>query len=119
MPSYSDRTPSRVDLSRPTESTRRHLYELVVHVYFHPTPLEVEQARQDPGNHWVPDYGPDAARLHVFYAFGRWFAVWEALEEKKEAAADPSLPAWRRWSVVRIVENADPSSEMGVTFLEV
>ncbi|HYG61504.1 MAG TPA: hypothetical protein VEL74_02900 [Thermoanaerobaculia bacterium] len=118
MPSFSDRTPSRVDLSRPTESTRRHLYELVVHVYFHPTPLEVEQARQDPGNHWVPDYGPDEARLHVFYAYGRWFAAWEALEERKEAAAE-SLPAWRRWSVVRIVEDADPSSGTGVTFLEV
>ena len=69
MPSLDDRTPSRVDLSRPTESTRRVLFELVVHVYFHPTPLEVEQARQDPGNHWVPDYAPDEARLQVFYAW--------------------------------------------------
>jgi hypothetical protein len=106
-----------VDLSRPTESTRRHLYELVVHVYFHPTSEEVENARQDPGNHWVPDYGPDEARLHVFYAYGRWFAVWEALEETPETAA--GLPEWRRWSVVRIVEDRDPSSETGVTFLEV
>jgi hypothetical protein len=114
MPSFSDRTPSRVDLSRPTETTRRHLYELVVHVYFHPTPLEVEKARQDPGNHWVPDYGPDAARLHVFYVYGRWFAVWKALEEK-----EAGLPEWRRWSVVRIVEDRDPSSATGVTFLEV
>ncbi|HYG63934.1 MAG TPA: hypothetical protein VEL74_15255 [Thermoanaerobaculia bacterium] len=119
MPSHGDRTPNGVDLSRPTESTRRHLYELVVHVYFHPTPEEVEKAQSDPGNHWVPDYGPDEARLHVFYAYGRWFASWEALEEKKGAAADPSLPEWRRWSVVRIVEDADPSSATGVTFLEV
>jgi len=36
MPSYSDRTPSRVDLSRPTEATRSVLHELVVRVYFHP-----------------------------------------------------------------------------------
>ncbi|HYG64000.1 MAG TPA: hypothetical protein VEL74_15600 [Thermoanaerobaculia bacterium] len=116
MPSFGDRTPSGVDLSRPTESTRRHLYELVVRVYFQPTPEEVEQARQDPGNHWVPDYGPDEARLHVFFVYGRWFAVWEALEEKKETGP---LPEWRRWSVVRIVEDADPSSATGVTFLEV
>jgi hypothetical protein len=115
MPSSDDRTPKGVDLSRPTESTRRVLYELVVHVYFHPTPEEVEQARQDPGNHWVPDYGPDEARLHVFYAYGRWFAAWQA-EERKETGP---LPEWRRWSVVRIAEDRDPSSETGVTFLEV
>ncbi|HYG62367.1 MAG TPA: hypothetical protein VEL74_07285 [Thermoanaerobaculia bacterium] len=29
------------------------------------------------------------------------------------------LPEWRRWSVVRIVEDRDPSSATGVTFLEV
>ena len=119
MPDHGDRTPSRVDLSRPTEATRRVLYELVVHVYFHPTPDEVEKARTDPGNHWVPDYGPGEARLHVFYAYGRWFAVWEAREEKKETDTQMPLPEWRRWSVVRIVEDRDPSSQTGVTFLEV
>jgi hypothetical protein len=113
MPDQEDRTPKGVDLSHPTEATRRHLYELVVHVYFHPTPEEVEKAAADPGNHWVPDYGPDEARLHVFYAYHRWFAAWEALEEKG------ATPAWRRWAVVRIVEDPDPSSETGVTFLEV
>ena len=119
MPSHDDRTPKGVDLSHPTESTRRHLYELVVHVYFHPTPEEIEKAAVDPGNHWVPDYGPDEARLHVFYVYGRWFAAWEALEEKREADTQPPLPEWRRWSVVRIVEDRDPSSATGVTFLEV
>ena len=117
MPSSDDRTPSRVDLSRPTEFTRRVLFELVVHVYFQPTSLEVEQARQDPGNHWVPDYGPDAARLHVVYVYGRWLATWQALEETSETAA--GLPEWRRWSVVRIVEDRDPANPTGVTFLEV
>jgi hypothetical protein len=115
MPSHSDRTPKGVDLSRPTESTRRHLYELVVRVHFNPSPEEVEQAAQDPGNHWVPDYGPEQACLNVFFLHGRWFAVWEALEEKD---AD-TLPPWRRWMMVRIVEDPDPSSETGVTFLEV
>jgi hypothetical protein len=35
--------------------------------------------------------------------------------EEKEAG----LPEWRRWSVVRIVEDREPSNPTGVTFLEV
>lgn len=48
MPDQEDRTPKGVDLSHPTETTRRRLYELVVHVYFQPTPEEVEKAAADP-----------------------------------------------------------------------
>ena len=114
MPSHSDRTPSGVDLSRPTESTRRALYDLVVRIHFTPTPEEIQMAKEDPGNHWIPDYGPDAAELTVWYDRGRWYASWLSLEEEP----DPRAP-WRLWSVVRIVEDADPSNPAGVAFLEV
>ena len=114
MHDHNDRTPKGVDLSRPTESTRRTLYDLVVRIHFHPTPEEIQQAQADPGNHWIPDYGPEAAELTVWYDRGRWYAAWKSQEEK----ADPRAP-WRSWSVVRIVEDADPSNETGVSFLEV
>ncbi len=59
----------------------------------------------------MPDYGPDAAGLTVFHAFGRWLTVWRNREEPAEA------PEERRWTVLRI--NPDPDGPAGLAFLEV
>jgi hypothetical protein len=113
MPTLAHDTPRpSIDLTQVNESTRRALYEATVANYFSPTPEEVRQAAADPEDHWVPDYGPDAAGLVVVWALGRWFAVWRCLEESEEA------PAELQWSVVRIVPAADGGRDK-VTFLEV
>ncbi len=101
-----------IDLSQVTESTRRALYDATVENYFSPTPEEVRQAAEDPEDHWVPDYSSDAAGLTVVWALGRWFAAWRCLEEPEET------PAELRWSVVRIVSDADGGRD-SLTFLEV
>ena len=101
-----------IDLTQVAESTRRALYDAVVDVHFSPTPAEVRQAAEDPDNFWVPDYGPDEAGLTVFYACGRWFAVWRSLEEPEDA------PEEMRWTVLRI--GFDGDAEPGaLTFSEV
>ena len=113
MLTRKDDTPRpSIDLTRIAESTRRALYDAVVEVHFSPTSAEVRQAAEDPDNFWVPDYGPDEAGLTVFYACGRWFAVWRCLEELPEA------PEEMRWSVLRI--GSDPEGGFGgLTFSEV
>ena len=75
-----DRTPNTDPLEN-TEATRRELYDAVVEVHFQPSPEEVQRAKEDPENHWVPDYTPDQAGLTVIRIFGRWFAVWRSLEQ--------------------------------------
>ena len=55
---------------------------------------------------------PDAGDLAVFYAWGRWFAVWQDLAE-----AARNLPRSRVWQVVRL--SADPSAPEGVMLHEV
>src|SRR4029077_10464294 len=94
-----DRTPQPVVPS--TEATRRELYDEVVAVHFNPSPEEVQRAAEDPENHWVPDYGPEAAGLAVFRVFGRFFAVWRSLE------VEADQPEELRWTVLRIL----PASE--------
>lgn len=117
MHDRKDGTPSGDDRNRTldtldaTEATRRVLYDEVVRVHFEPTAEEVQKAAEDPENHWVPDYGPDAAGLTVVRAYGRWFAIWRSLEEKDG-------PEERLWTVLRIVP--DPEGPPGaVQFLEV
>ncbi|HET9225185.1 MAG TPA: hypothetical protein VFR31_00845 [Thermoanaerobaculia bacterium] len=45
----------------------------------------------------------DAEDLVIYYAWGRWFAVWRDLEEEAH-----ELPASRVWQVVRVAY--DPSA---------
>jgi hypothetical protein len=112
MPEQENRTPTpSIDLGRVTEETRRALYDAVVAVHFTPTYDELQGAVRDPDNHWVPAYGPDEARLAVFYLYGRWVAVWRALDEPEDA------PEEQRWTVLRIGPSGDGSG--GVIFFEV
>jgi hypothetical protein len=108
-----DRTPNTpaTDPLGTSEATRRELYDAVVKVHFQPTAEEVQRAKEDPENHWIPDYTPDQAGLIVFRIFGRWFAVWRSLEEKEVLEA-------LRWTVLRIVP-APAGSPHPVEFLEV
>ena len=99
-----------IDLNQVTESTRRALYDAVVDVHFSYTPDEVRLAAEDPDNYWIPEYGPDEAGLTVFWALGRWFAVWRCLEEPEDA------PEEQRWMVVRITPDDGPG---GLSFPEV
>lgn len=93
-----------VELSRYSETTRRALYDVVVEVFFTPTPEEVAAAAADPENHYVPTYTAEEAGLRVDYVAGRWFAVWKALEAGPELAAD------QRYRMVRIdVGGASPA----------
>ncbi|HVR97371.1 MAG TPA: hypothetical protein VMW27_12200 [Thermoanaerobaculia bacterium] len=112
MPTQRHDTPRpSIDLTQVTEATRRALYDAVVDVHFSYTPSEVQQAAEDPENHWAPDYGPDETGLTVVWALGRWFAVWRCLDESEGA------PEEQRWSVVRITSDRDGPS--GLSFLEV
>jgi len=111
-----DRTPQPAVPSTPsTEATRRELYDEVVAVHFNPSAEEVRRAAEDPENHWVPDYGPEAAGLTVFKVFGRYFAVWRSLE----VGADQ--PEALRWTVLRILPASEgpDGSPAPVQFLEV
>jgi hypothetical protein len=96
-------TPSSepVDLTQPTETTRRALYDAAVETHFTPTPEEQEKAKADPDNHWVPPYTPEQAELAVHHLYGRWFVVWRSLEEEGE-----TLPE-RRWTVLRVIRDAE------------
>jgi hypothetical protein len=109
MPGCCHDTPRPpLDLTQVTESTRRALYDAVVAIHFSPSEEEIEEARADPENHWIPEYGPDEAGLTVFHAFGRWFTVWRVREEPDDA------PVEQRWSVLRIVPN--PGGPFGLSF---
>ena len=89
-----------LDLSRPTEATRRAVYDRVADLVWIPDPRD-EHRRSDT---------PDEAGLFVFHVFGRWFAVWRNRDE-------PHLPEHQRTEVVRI--QADPDSPFGVVLVEV
>lgn len=95
------------DLSRYTEATRRTLYDRVAQLQFGPP----DPGTVEPGDVWVPTYGPDDAGLTVFHVFGRWFATWTDLD------AFPELPEDRRVELVRI--QADPDSSNGIRLYEV
>jgi len=74
-------TPSELDLTRFSESTRRRLYDRIVEIQF--------AGREDA-------HAPDDSGLQVVFLAGRWFAAWTDLEE----------PLWRplplRLRIVRV-----------------
>ena len=74
-------TPSALDLTRFSESTRRRLYERIVEIQF----AGEGDAR-----------APDDSGLQVVYFAGRWFATW----------TDVAEPLWRpvplRMRIVRV-----------------
>lgn len=88
-----------------SEGLRRLLYDAVARIVLAPEPGE-------PGLTLVPQAGADAGNLAIFYAWGRWFAVWRDLAEDEGA-----LPVSRIWQVVRL--SADPSTPDGVLLHEV
>lgn len=88
-----------------SEGLRRLLYDAVARIVLTPEPGE-------PGLIVVPDADADAGNLAIFYAWGRWFAVWRDLAED-----DVTLPVSRIWQVVRLA--ADPSSPDGIILHEV
>lgn len=89
-----------LDLTRPTEATRRTVYDRVAELVWTPDPQD-EHLRTDT---------PDEAGLFVFHVFGRWFAVWSNRDESE-------LPEHQRTEVVRV--QSDPGSPFGVVLMEV
>ncbi len=88
-----------------SEGLRRLLYDAVARIVLAPDSGE-------PGLVMVSHTGADAGNLAVFYAWGRWFAVWRDFGEDVSV-----LPASRIWQVVRLA--ADPSSPDGIVLHEV
>jgi hypothetical protein len=99
-----DGTLREIDLDSDTEHVRRKLYDRVVLMQFSP----IEGA--GPDEYAGPDYTADDARLKVFYAFGRWFATWTAMDER-------GLRTDQQQELVRL--EADPSSRFGLMMHEV
>jgi hypothetical protein len=58
--------------------------------------------------HPAPTYSPDESQLTIFYAWGRWFAVWRDFD----ADGEDHLPFYRRWEVLRL--RSDPSRPEGI-----
>ena len=84
-----------------SEGLRRLLYDAVARIVLTP----------DSGEPGLIPY-PDAGGLAIFYAWGRWFAVWRDFGEDTG-----DLPLSRVWQVVRL--SADPSTPDGVLLHEV
>lgn len=84
-----------------SEGLRRVLYDAVARIVLTP----------DSGEPGLIPY-PESGNLAVFYAWGRWFAVWRDFGEDVSV-----LPASRIWQVVRLA--ADPSSPDGIMMHEV
>lgn len=80
-----------------SEDLRRLLYDAVARVVLPPTPGELR---------------PDVGDLAVFYAWGRWFAVWRDLADDAGM-----LPLSRVWQVVRV--SSDPHMPDGIMLHEV
>ena len=88
-----------LDLTRPTEATRRQVYDRVADLVW------------DPGDEQPRTDTPDSAGLTVFHVFGRWFAVWTNRDEPEE------LPEHQRIELVRV--QADPGSVFEIVLAEV
>ena len=84
-------TPSELDLTRFSESTRRRLYDRIVEIQF------AEEGVA---------HTPDDSTLQVVYFAGRWFATWTDLAE----------PAWRplplRMRIVRVGQGPGQDVEL-------
>ena len=88
-----------------SEGLRRQLYDAVARIVLAPDSGE-------PGLVVYRDAGAPAGDLAIFYAWGRWFAVW-----RDQAEDEGTLPLSRIWQVVRLA--ADPSSPDGIVLHEV
>ena len=88
MPDRRKSTPPHPDLTRPTETARRWLYDTVERIVFHPEEVDPEC---DP-----PPYTAEDAGLAVLFLAGRWLATWEQLE------VPTFRPAGLRIALVRI-----------------
>lgn len=97
-----------IDNAPYSEGLRRILYDAVVRTLFAPSPLKDQLLAED-----VPTYSPEDAGLVVFWAWGRWFAVWYDLDTEDEQ----QLPLSRKWQVVRI--QSDPTTPDGIQLHEV
>lgn len=95
--------PPDLDLAPYSEELRRVLYDKVARIVLAPE-------MRDPGVVY-----PDAEDLIVFYAWGRWFAVWKDLDE--EAEEEGPVPPSRVWQVVRV--SSDPKQPNGIMLHEV
>jgi hypothetical protein len=84
-------TPSGLDLTRFSESTRRTLYEWIAGLEF---------------AKWKEAPAPDDSGLQVVYFAGRWFATWTDLEE----------PIWQptslRVRILRVGTGSDQTVEL-------
>jgi hypothetical protein len=84
-------TPSGLDLTRFSESTRRTLYDWIAGVQF----TDGKDA-----------HAPDDSGLQVVYFAGRWFATWTDLDE----------PLWRptplRMRILRVGTASDQTVEL-------
>ena len=116
-PSENDRDLDPQPAGKGVEAIRRELYDAVVTVHFQPSPEEVQRAKEDPDNHWVPDYTPEQAGLTVHRFCGRWIAVWRSLEVEEEEASHGSEALL--WTVLRIVPDPEGGATPAVQFLEI
>jgi hypothetical protein len=89
--------PPPLDLDAYSETKRRALYDLTVAIYF--------ASAEDP----LP-YSPEDAGLVVFWAFDRWYAVWQPVPDPEEGFLPPAF----RWTVLRIT--TEPEAPLGVMF---
>jgi hypothetical protein len=87
--------PPPIDLSSPTEATRRALYDAVVQVHFSPTQDEIAHARRN--DEWYQKFTAEECELAIVYVLGRWIAYWRVWEPEMEDA-----PEDQQWDVVRI-----------------
>ena len=84
-----------------SEGLRRLLYDAVARIVLSP----------DSGEPGLIRY-PDAGGLAIFYAWGRWFAVWRDPSDDEGA-----LPLSRIWQVARVC--SAPSAPDGIMLHEV
>jgi len=96
MPELNVTIPN-LDLVPYSEDLRRLLYDAVARIVLAPGPGELR---------------PDAGDLTVFYAWGRWFAVWRDLAEDADL-----LPPSQVWQVARV--SWDPHTPDGIMLHEV
>ncbi|MFL6203153.1 MAG: hypothetical protein ACJ76J_28625 [Thermoanaerobaculia bacterium] len=96
MPELNVTIPN-LDLVPYSEDLRRLLYDAVARIVLAPAPGEP---------------GPDAGDLAVYYAWGRWFAVWRELGEDAGM-----LPLSQVWQVARV--SWDPHMPDGIMLHEV
>lgn len=109
MRDAQDRSTPSIDLSLPTEATRRALYDAVVAVHFSATREDIQEALRE--EEWIETHTAEEAGVVIHYLCGRWFTVWRMLAEPADA------PERQRWEVLTVHE--DPGKPYGIGFSEV